>query len=142
MEENNENVVEVNDYKVESNAEFTSDSDKIETDGVFGTEGYSAQDVSGNKGMALLSYLGILAFIPYVSEKNNKWVRFHAVQGVNLFLISLIGGFVSFVPFVGWLAAPVIGLGTTILAILGIVSVCNGEAKELPIVSNFKFIKE
>ena len=47
----------------------------------------SKKDISAGKGMAILSYFGILALIPYFSEKNNKFVRYHAIQGMNIFLV-------------------------------------------------------
>ena len=49
--------------------------------------GPEKKDIDSGKGMAILSYLTILALIPYFAEKNNKYVRFHAIQGMNLMLV-------------------------------------------------------
>ena len=55
------------------------------------------QEIDSGKGMAVLAY--IIALIPYFAEKKNKFVRFHAVQGMNILIIavgwSIIAGIVS-----------------------------------------------
>ena len=51
---------------------------------------YSKEEIDNGKLMALLSYIGILALIPYFAEKENKYVRFHAIQGLNLLIVNLI----------------------------------------------------
>lgn len=102
------------------------------------TKDFSKKDIEDGKLMGIFSYLGLLALIPFFSEKNNKFVRFHAVQGMNLFIIEIIVGIVNFIPFIGWL----LDVAVAILSIIGIVNVINGEAKELPVVGSIKIIKE
>ena len=58
-------------------------------------QGAKKSEVESGKGMAILAYFGILALIPYFAEKNNKFVRFHAVQGMNLLLIWVAYGILS-----------------------------------------------
>ena len=57
------------------------------TEGGQASQGAKKSEIESGKGMAILSYFGLLALIPYFAEKNNKFVRFHAVQGMNLLLI-------------------------------------------------------
>ena len=45
------------------------------------------QEIEQGKGMAILSYFGVLALIPYFAEKKNKFVRFHAIEGMNLLIL-------------------------------------------------------
>ena len=124
------------------------------------TADYSKEEIENGKLMALLSYIGILALIPYFAEKENKYVRFHAIQGLNLLIINLVVSAASFVvaivatvlfiiPVIGWILGfllyLVIGLvpvGLFVISILGIVYSLQGNAKELPIVNQIKFIKE
>lgn len=124
------------------------------------TADYSKEVIDNGKLMALLSYIGILALIPYFAEKENKYVRFHAIQGLNLLIINLVVSAASFVvaivatilfiiPIIGWILGfllyLVIGLvpvGLFVISILGIVYSLQGNAKELPIVNQIKFIKE
>lgn len=124
------------------------------------TAEYKKEDIEKGKLMAVLSYIGILVVIPYFAEKENKFVRFHAIQGLNLLLINLIVSVASFalaviatiiflIPILGWIIGfvlyAVIGLipvGLFILDVLGVVYVLQGNAKEIPIVNKIKLIKE
>ncbi len=100
------------------------------------------EDKEKNKGMAVLCYLGILVLIPYLTVKDSKWVRFNAIQGMNLLIVELIGIVFGFIPVLGTLVYWVVTLYSLIVSIMGIVNVCNGEEKELPLMNYFKFIKE
>lgn len=54
---------------------------------------FTPKEIESGKGMAVLSY--IIALIPYFAEKNNKYVRFHAIQGMNIFLVAIAYGVVN-----------------------------------------------
>lgn len=110
---------------------------------------FSKEDKENGKLMGILSYIGILCLIPYLTEKENEFVKYHAKQGLNLFLIevicsaglSIIGGILWLLIGLVALVSSCIGLLSLVLSIMGIVNVCNGEAKELPIINKFKLIK-
>lgn len=119
-------------------------------------QNYSNDGQKKNKGMGVLSYIGILALIPYFSCKNDQWVRSHATQGLNLwlisFIVSIVLGFVSgmlaIIPEIGGvlsgllgLVSSIISIGFLVLQILGIIAAAKGEYKDLPIVSKIKIIK-
>lgn len=103
--------------------------------------------------MAIIAYISILSLIPFFVERNNKYVVYHAKQGLNLFIIEVLAYFASviasfiliFIPILGWLVAGLLYLGvvafTITLSIMGIVDVCSGKAKELPIINKLKIIK-
>lgn len=124
------------------------------------SDSFSKEEIENGKGMGILSY--IIPFIPYFAEKKNNFVQYHAKQGMNLFIISIIYSIiysvltslikVKRVIYYGaieyrvtpwWVSFPlrIIGLGIFILAIMGIIYVLNGKAKELPIVNKFKVLK-
>lgn len=119
-----------------------SENDEVKVGEVVGPDGFSEKDKSDNKLMAALSYIGPLALLPYLFEKDSAWVKYNAIQGMNLFIIEIISWAIGLVPILGWLVAAVINLITIIISIMGIINVCNEEAKELPFVKNFKFIKK
>ena len=48
---------------------------------------FDKKDIEENKAMAALSY--IIAPVPYFIENKSKWVRYHAIQGMNLLIIFL-----------------------------------------------------
>ena len=94
----------------------------------------SAGSGEKNTGMAALSYLGILVLVPLLTEaKKDPFVKFHAKQGLVLLICWVIGGFVIWIPFVGWL----IGLGILVLAIIGIVGALGGSQKPLPVIGSY-----
>ena len=114
------------------------------------TDSFDKKDIESGKVMAILSYLGILVLIPYFAEKNNKYVAYHAKQGLNLFIIEIIVSFAFsiFTVIFGLLLLFVVGilgaalsLASLALTIIGIVNVCNGKARELPVINKFKIIK-
>lgn len=112
------------------------------------TSEFTKEEIENGKGMAVLSYIGILCLIPYFAEKNNKYVIFHAKEGLNLFLLSVIAGTVSsflvLIPLLGLILVIVpfaVSIMQIVLMVLGIVNVANGQAKELPIINKFKIIK-
>ena len=85
------------------------------------------------------------------TEYKSKWVKYHSIQGMNLFIIEVL--LCLFVTIVNSLIFWPFGIIKTILkislyafmviyAIIGIINVCNEEAKELPIINKFKFIKK
>lgn len=123
------------------------------------TAEFEKKDIEQNKVMAILAYFGILVFIPILAAKESKFARYHANQGLILFIV-LIGWSIADYILTSLLRAILwrgMGLweiyslcGTilnlvyfvfTILAIIGIVNALNGKAKELPIVGKYKILK-
>lgn len=52
--------------------------------------GVTKQEIEQGKGMAILAYIGILALIPYFAgDKKNKFIHFHAVQGMNILIYAV-----------------------------------------------------
>ena len=112
------------------------------------TSEYAKSEIDGGKIMGVLSYLGILVLIPLFLAKDSKYARFHTNQGLTLFLIELIGlgvlGIVAKIPLIGWIgsiAQSLLGLACVVLAIIGIINVANGRAKELPVIGGIKILK-
>jgi len=112
---------------------------------------FEKKDIESGKAMAILSY--ILPFIPFFAEKNNKWVRFHAVQGMNLLIIVIAINIIFSILYriiwsISWRLWGIIGLissainiGITVLCVIGIVNVCQEKANELPLINKIKIIK-
>ncbi|MDR1675349.1 MAG: hypothetical protein LBR86_02615 [Tannerella sp.] len=103
-----------------------------------------AKDAADNKVFAILAYFGILFLIPLLAAKESPFARFHANQGLILFLayiaawiIAVILGLISSV--LG-LIASLLYLGVFILFILGVLNAAKGEMKELPLIGTFRLI--
>ncbi|MDR3267625.1 MAG: hypothetical protein LBT83_00975 [Tannerella sp.] len=104
-----------------------------------------ANDVANNKIFAILAYFGILFLVPLLAAKESPFARFHANQGLVLFLVEIALQIIIFI-----LAAivPVLALilnflllVPAIFAILGIINAAKGEVKELPLIGGFTLIK-
>jgi len=103
-------------------------------------------DVSKNKGLAILSYIGILFLVPLFAAKESKFARFHANQGLVLFITDIVlyiavGIIEGFLPVIGSLLSWAVYVFILVLAILGIVNAANGEEKELPVIGQYRLIK-
>ena len=85
---------------------------------------------------ALLSYLAgfITGIIFYVLEKENKFVRFHAMQSIlvfgSLFILSVVLGMM---PFIGRALMNLIWVLDVILWVLLMLKAYKGEYFKLPI---------
>lgn len=131
------------------------------------TAEFDPTDIRGNKGMAVLAYIGLLVLIPIFAAKNSKFAKFHSSQGLNLCLFSIAYSIVYGIVWsiitavcystyalwaLGGILTTVLGIINTIvslailaLMILGIVNACQGKAKKLPVIGKFdilgKFMK-
>lgn len=94
-----------------------------------------------NTGMLVLSYLGLLALIPLVVEKNDKEVQWHAKHGLvltGLFLVAWVAvSILSYmIPFF-FLLHSLVWVAWLIVSILGIVKAVNGQRFLIPGISEF-----
>ena len=126
---------------------------------------YTKNDIKKNKGMAILAYVFVL--IPLFFEKKSKFVKYHVVQGFNLFtcfiIYAIFYGIISrlarvevkcvregFIYSCGkyevyWLfKLPLLIIGMIIIAIgiAGVINVINGKAKQLPVIGKFNVLKK
>ncbi len=102
----------------------------------------AAPPVQRNAGMLVLSYLGLLALIPLVVEKNDREVQWHAKHGLVL-TVACVALYVAvgIVGAVAWFLAaalfPLVGLVWLIVTILCIVKALNGQRLLIPYVSEY-----
>ncbi len=129
------------------------------------TAEFDPKDISDNKGISVLSYLGPLVFIPMFAKKDSKYARFHANQGLTMFITfagysvvqsillailrmifpwkynyGLVGGR-GFIFSALSTILSLIWIPITVIAIIGIVNAASGKAKELPLIGKFKLLK-
>jgi len=84
----------------------------------------------------LLCYLvGVVTgIIFYLIEKDNKFVRFHAMQSIVVFGALIVANIVlMFIPVIGWVLMPIVGILGLILWILLMIKAYQGEYFKLPI---------
>lgn len=97
--------------------------------------------------MIVLAYLGILAVIPLVAEKEDREVQWHAKHGLVLLaaeiiisvIISVVGGMVAFADAgcSGCMASSLFWVVVMVVHILAIVKGVNGQRLIIPGLSDF-----
>lgn len=93
--------------------------------------------IDNNALMGILSYLGPLVIVPFLTAKDQPFVKFHVKQGLVLAVIEIgmwvIGSMI-------WMLAPlfmIINIGVIVLSIVGILNVLNKKEVPLPLVGDF-----
>ena len=97
-----------------------------------------AADSAANQGVSVLSYLGPLFLIPLLTRKDDDFARYHANQGLALFLVTcaanVLGAVSGLFPLAG-------GIFAVYSMIKGIGNVLKGKKEPLPLIGNWKLIK-
>jgi uncharacterized membrane protein len=102
--------------------------------------------------MAILAYLGILVLVPIFAAKESKFARFHANQGLVLFLaeiafyivLTIVSAIILAISWKLYFIITILSLVWIVflvLAIIGIINAANGKAKELPVIGKFTLLK-
>ncbi|MBU0707971.1 hypothetical protein KKG41_06395 [Patescibacteria group bacterium] len=91
------------------------------------SNGENTKHSQDDKLFGALSYLWVLSVVMYVIKKDNEYVKFHARQGLVLFIASVI---IWFIPFFNWL----LNIVVLIIVIIGFVKAIAGERWEIPVV--------
>ncbi|MFC1658910.1 DUF4870 domain-containing protein [Candidatus Omnitrophota bacterium] len=84
----------------------------------------------------LLSYLFgfITGIIFYLIEKENKFVRFHAMQSIVTFgFFFVLNIILPIIPLVGWVLLPLVWVTSFILWIVLMIKAYQGESFKLPV---------
>ena len=109
------------------------------------TSEYDSRDIENNKVFAILSYIGILFVVGLIAAPKSKFARFHANQGLVLFIIEIalgiVSGIVSFIPVVSGIVRAVVGLISLVYMVIGICNSASGKAKELPVIGSISILK-
>ena len=115
---------------------------------------YKEEDIKNNKFFAVISYLPLLFMIPLIFKKESKFARFHANQGLSLFVCEVIVSVVYFI--LKWvftllaIAPLLIGLNFIMTVIfifmlsillVGVMNANGGLAKSLPFIGGIEIIK-
>jgi len=80
----------------------------------------------------------ITGLVFFMLEKENQFVRFHAMQSIVVFgVLSVASIVLSFIPFVGWVISWIIGILGFILWIALMIKAYQGQRYKLPWAGNF-----
>ena len=107
------------------------------------TAEFDPRDISDNKVLAMIPYLlgwvGII--ITLLASNSSPYAAFHVRQALKIQVVTAISAFLVIIPFLGWLVIGVWAIIALILNLICFINVCQGKAKEPPIVSKFGFLK-
>jgi len=95
--------------------------------------------------MLILAYLGILALIPLLVEKEDSEVQWHAKHGLTLMVgwvvlsvaIAILAGIPFVGAFLGCAVMPLLWFVILIVHIVAIVKALKGERLIVPVISDF-----
>lgn len=95
--------------------------------------------------MFILSYLGILALVPLLVEKDDAEIQWHAKHGIVLLvfwiIVYIILMILEFIPGVGWILGcallPFVWLAMVVIHIICIVKAVQGSRFRLPVISDY-----
>ncbi len=96
-------------------------------------------DIDNNKLISVLAYLSLLVLIPLFARKDSPFARFHSNQGLVLLICNVVIGILTRIPVIR-IFAWILEIAAFVLAIIGIINVANGKAKELPIIGKIHLL--
>jgi len=88
---------------------------------------------------AALSYvLGFITGLFFFLTSKNKYVRFHAMQSIAISVVLTVISYVlGYLPYLGAMLSPLVGLASLILWIVMIIKAYKGEKYKLPYIGDF-----
>lgn len=119
------------------------------------TNEFDTEDINKNFNIAAISYIPFLFFASPIFQPKSKYVKFHSIQGLTLFVFSVLAEFIDIAIcyFAGKFMSP---LGSILISVLatvfvnffilfliaiGIAYAIKGKARELPFIGKFNITK-
>ena len=90
--------------------------------------GSTAGAAEGNRALAAISYLSVLFAVPYLFAPQDEYARYHARQGLKLFVFSILADVLGGLTGIGWL----VSLFRLYLIYKGMSNALNGRKEPLP----------
>jgi len=82
----------------------------------------------------------ITGLIFLLTEKENKFVKFHALQSIFFsiasFVLGILGMVLAFIPVIGQLLSPAVGLAVFVLWIILMIKAYKKEMYKLPVIGD------
>lgn len=107
------------------------------------TAEFDPKDISDNKVFAMICYLmgfiGIIAAL--LATNSSKYAMFHVRQALKIEVASILSIFVLIIPFLGWIAFPILQGIIWVIKIISFFQICSGKAKEPAIIRSFGFLR-
>ncbi len=92
------------------------------------TETFRSSSASGNTALAALSYLSVLFVLPFALTPEDGFAKYHAKQGLRLFIFSAVADIIGSIFPIGW----ILSLFRIYCIFKGISNAINGRKEPLP----------
>lgn len=89
-----------------------------------------------DKTVAIVAYITLIGFIIALimhGSKKTQLGSFHLRQMLGIVLTGIASYILIFIPILGWIALPIVGILNLIMWIMGLIAAANGEMKPAPI---------
>ena len=120
------------------------------------TKLFKQKDIDENCNLALISYIPFLFFVPMIIKPCSGYTRYHGIQGLTLFIVSVVLEFFDILLSAIFSCAlndmpaviltimftVVINLSILLFISTGIANAVKGEARELPVIGKYKLLKQ
>ena len=88
--------------------------------------------------IAYITIIPAIIFLAMEPYNRSSFVRFHSWQSIFLGIAAIaIDIVLTFIPIVGWILLPIVGLGFLILWVIVIIKASKGERFKVPFIGNF-----
>ena len=91
-----------------------------------------AVDVKQNRPLAVVCYLWIFAFVPFILGKKDPFILFHAKQGIVLAIAWFLVWVIGIIPILGWLVFFFGGIILLVVNLMAIIKAWHGEEWKIP----------
>ncbi len=120
------------------------------------TKLFKQKDIDENCNLSLISYIPFLFFVPMIVKPCSGYTRYHGIQGLTLFIVSIVLEFFDILLSAIFTCAlndmpaiiltiivtVVINLSILLFISTGIANAVKGEARELPLIGKYKLLKQ
>lgn len=120
------------------------------------TKLFKQKDIDENCNLSLISYIPFLFFVPMIVKPCSGYTRYHGIQGLTLFIVSVVLEFFDILLSAIFTCAlndmpaiiltiivtVVINLSILLFISTGIANAVKGEARELPLIGKYKLLKQ
>ncbi|WP_407355584.1 DUF4870 domain-containing protein [Methanolobus sp. WCC5] len=92
--------------------------------------------------VAALSYVGfwITGIIILLIEPDNRFVRFHAMQSLMIFLpLSIVVLVIAWIPYIGWILADFLGFFSLFLVPVFAIIAYRGILLKVPVIGSYAY---
>ena len=87
--------------------------------------------------LAYITIIPAIVFLVMEPYSKSKFVRFHAFQCIFLTVAAIaIDIVLEFIPIIGWILIPFVGLATLIAAIICLLKANQGQKFKLPVIGD------